>query len=62
MTRPTSASLPSGAIAITGLGLTTSIGLDVVASCASARAGVTQWTQLELEEPDLEYSDNLGRT
>ena len=59
MTRPTSASLPSGAIAITGLGLTTSIGLDVVASCASARAGVTQWTQLELEEPDLETLESV---
>jgi 3-oxoacyl-[acyl-carrier-protein] synthase-1 len=59
MTRPEPAPLPPGAIAITGLGLTTSLGLDVVASCASARAGVTQWTQLDLEEPDLDTLESV---
>ncbi|NVJ16895.1 beta-ketoacyl synthase N-terminal-like domain-containing protein [Myxococcus sp. AM010] len=47
------------AIAITGLGLTSSLGIDVVASCASARAGVTQWTQLDIEEPDLDTLESI---
>lgn len=59
MTSRESAGLPPGAIVITGLGLTTSIGLDVVASCASARAGVTRWTQLDIEEPDLDTLESV---
>ncbi|ATB34083.1 hypothetical protein [Melittangium boletus] len=46
-------------IAITGLGLTTSLGLDVVASCASARVGMTRWTQLDIEEPDLDTLESV---
>ncbi|MFL5356664.1 hypothetical protein [Archangium sp.] len=52
-------SVSPGAIAITGLGLTTSIGLDVVASCASARAGVTRWMPLDIEEPDIETLESI---
>lgn len=60
MMRSSSApSLSPGAIAITGLGLTTSIGLDVVASCASARAGVTRWTPLDIEEPDIDTLESV---
>lgn len=54
-----SSTVPLGSIAITGLGLTTSIGLDVVASCASARAGVTRWTPLDIEEPDLDTLESV---
>ncbi|NMO22135.1 hypothetical protein HPC49_36125 [Pyxidicoccus fallax] len=55
----TPARIPSESIAITGLGLTTSVGLDVVTSCASARAGVTRWTQLDIEEADLDTLESI---
>ncbi|NOJ52702.1 MULTISPECIES: hypothetical protein [Myxococcus] len=40
------------AIVITGLGMVSPIGGDVVSSCAAARAGLTQWTELDLQVTD----------
>ncbi|MDX2476325.1 MAG: hypothetical protein QNL05_03045, partial [Gammaproteobacteria bacterium] len=37
----------SDAVAVTGLGMVSSIGLDVVTSCASARAGISRADELE---------------
>lgn len=60
MTSPASASpLPAGAIAITALGMTASGGLDVASACASARAGATHWSQLDIEEPDLDTLESI---
>lgn len=47
------AECPPGTIAVTGLGMTSSLGLTAVASCAAARAGVTHWAPLEIEEADV---------
>jgi 3-oxoacyl-[acyl-carrier-protein] synthase-1 len=39
--------------------MTTSIGMDVVSSCAAARAGLSRRAQLELREPDLETLESV---
>ena len=43
---------PGHAMAITGLGMVSSLGASAVASCAAARAGLTRWTELELQVSD----------
>ncbi|MCP3168885.1 hypothetical protein [Myxococcus qinghaiensis] len=39
---------PEEAIAITGLGMVSALGSDVISSCAAARAGLTRWSELDL--------------
>ncbi|WP_147444224.1 MULTISPECIES: hypothetical protein [Corallococcus] len=50
--------LPRG-IAITGLGMVSAIGLDVISSCASARAGLSRRSELALEESDVDTLETV---
>ncbi|QRK12591.1 hypothetical protein JQX13_22715 [Archangium violaceum] len=51
--------LPPGHVAMTGLGMTSSLGLNVVAGCAAARAGVTRLSHLEIEESDVKTLESV---
>jgi len=47
----------SDSIVVTGLGMISSIGRDVLTSCASARAGITRLTELDFEVLDEESAE-----
>lgn len=51
--------LSTSTIAITGLGMVSPIGADVVASCASARAGFTCWTELDIVLSDVKTLESI---
>ncbi|CAM3942237.1 hypothetical protein G4177_09365 [Corallococcus sp. ZKHCc1 1396] len=53
-TRAPGPTLPGDTIAITGLGMVSAIGSDVVTSCASARAGITRWRELDIQVTDAD--------
>ena len=46
-------------IAITGLGMVTPLGLDVVSSCAAARAGLSRRAELAIEEADVDTLETV---
>ncbi|WP_164012409.1 hypothetical protein [Pyxidicoccus trucidator] len=52
------AHVPRG-IAITGLGMVTPLGLDVIASCSAARAGLSRRSELTLEETDVDTVESV---
>ncbi len=51
--------LPSNTIVITGLGMVSSLGADVISSCAAARAGLTRWQELDVQVTDEETLEML---
>ncbi|MFL5349318.1 MAG: hypothetical protein ACJ8AT_31340 [Hyalangium sp.] len=51
-TRSQGSALPGNTIAITGLGMVSASGSDVSSSCASARAGLTRWRELDIQVTD----------
>ncbi|QQR44276.1 hypothetical protein JKA73_35770 [Myxococcus xanthus] len=51
-THHSASTLPGDAIVITGLGMVSSLGADVVTSCAAARAGLTRWKELDIRVTD----------
>ncbi|WNG53922.1 hypothetical protein F0U59_03290 [Archangium gephyra] len=46
-------------ITITGLGMVTPIGLDVVSSCAAARAGLSRRSELPIEEANVDTLETV---
>ncbi|NTX07398.1 hypothetical protein [Myxococcus sp. CA040A] len=50
---------PEEAIAITGLGMVSAVGSDVISSCAAARAGLTRWRELDLVVSDEQTLEPL---
>ncbi|HZH13162.1 MAG TPA: hypothetical protein VE057_02250 [Archangium sp.] len=46
-------------IAITGLGMVSPIGLDVISSCAAARAGLSRRVPLDLKEADVDTLEDV---
>jgi len=57
--RPQHASLPGNTLVITGLGMVSAVGPDVVSSCAAARAGLTRWRELDIQVTDADTLESI---